>query len=183
MKKLLITVIILSCILAAVLIVFNRNGIVAGMSDAASAEKTEQDESALIFVKYAGTYLSIDKNWKVCKNSSDAPGNIPEVTGIEFKRLVYGKKAEPKDDSALEYVIKVALNLQKNEIKADTISYESRMVTVYIDRLQIKLGKDNKTDDKINDLSDFIDRILGANGVVDMQNGNANNYGYTFRAN
>lgn len=184
MKKLVVAVIILACIAASVLIIINRRGNSAGISGPGSySTETSENEPALIYVRYAGTYLSLDGNGKVCENNSAPPSGIPEATGIAFNRLTYGKKAEPKDPGALEYVIKVALDLQKNEIKADTISYENRMITVSIDRLQVKLGKDDKTDEKINDLSDFIDRILGADGVVDMQNGNANNYGYTFRAN
>ena len=40
-----------------------------------------------------------------------------------------------------------------------------------------------KTDDKISDLADFISKLDGQSGTLFMQNGNANNYGYTFRAN
>lgn len=135
------------------------------------------------YVYYADTCLSLDKNGIVCSNSSGRPIGIPEISGIEFEKLTYGKPAQAQEKTALEYVLRVASDLSKQEIRADKIVYENRMVTVYTGLLEIQLGKNEKTDDKISDLADFIGKLDGQSGVLFMQNGNANNYGYTFRAN
>ena len=56
------------------------------------------------------------------------------------------------------------------------------MATLYIGKLKVELGKEDKTDEKLTDLADLYDNISGDSGTLYMQNGNANNYGYTFRA-
>lgn len=135
------------------------------------------------YVYYADTYLSLDKNGIVCSNSSGRPNGIPEIAGIDFTKLTYGKPAQAQEKTALDYVLRVASDLSKQEIRTDKIVYENRMITVYTGLLEIQLGKNEKTDDKISDLADFISQLNGQSGTLFMQNGNANNYGYTFRAN
>lgn len=174
-------IIVLIGILAITVIVISSLGI-RNRAVRAEQESRVQEPEKTVFVHYAGTYLILDNNKVVCTNSSEKPSDIPEITGVEFERLIYGKEAEPSDESALDYVIRVALDLEKHDISADTIAYRDRMVNVMIGDLQIQLGKDDKTDDKINDLADFIDKVMGSSGTLFMQNGNANNYGYTFRA-
>ena len=135
------------------------------------------------YVYYADMYLSLDKNGIVCSNSSGRPNGIPEIAGIDFTKLTYGKPAQAQEKTALDYVLRVASDLSKQEIRTDKIVYENRMITVYTGLLEIQLGKNEKTDDKISDLADFISQLNGQSGTLFMQNGNANNYGYTFRAN
>ena len=183
MKRRILLIFILVFILAAaiVLVCGARN------SKRVMASATQETEAAalnpVVCVYYADTYLSLDKNGVVCSNSSGRPAGVPLSTGISFLRLTYGKTAEAQEPSALQYVLRVAADLDKQQIPADKISYENRMVTVYTGMLEIQLGKNEKTDDKITDLADFIGKLDGQSGTLFMQNGNANNYGYTFRAN
>lgn len=169
-------------ILASVLILLCNAGARKKASSVSAAEAVPAAER-VGFIYYADTFLVLDENGVVCENTSVRPGDIPEIAGVDFKSLIYGKKAVPEDETALSYVYKVAFSLDKHGIEPDQIRYDSRMITVQLGRLEIRLGKNDKTEDKINDLNDFIDKIAGADGVLYMQNANANNYGYTFRAN
>ena len=167
---------------AAAVLVFSSRNVQKTMASAAE-ETTVREDEAIVYVYYADTYLSLDKKGIVCANNSGKPLDIPEATGVTFLRMAYGKPAEAEEKTALEYILKVAADLNKQEITADRIEYQNRQITIYKDELEIRLGKNDKTDDKISDLADFIDMLEGKSGVLYMQNGNANNYGYTFRAN
>ena len=180
MKKKAAVILLLICVVGAGAVAAGRMIPAATFSDAADGGNASEK---LVYVHYAGTYLSLDQNETVCANNSECPSGIPEITGVEFINLAFGEKADPEESSALDYVIKVALCLNKHGIRADQIHYDSRMVDVMIGKLKICLGKNDKTEDKISDLSNFIDKLEGADGTLYMQNGNANNYGYTFRAN
>ena len=180
MKKRYIVVLILICFIAAAAFMFIR-GRVQGNENAAETE-TVQMGSAVVCVFYANTFLSIDKEGYVCNNSSRKPDLLPAVEGVEFTKLAYGRKAQTADDGALDYVIKVALCLEKHGIEADSIYYSNRMISINIGKLEIQLGRNDKTEEKINDLNNFLDKVIGSSGTLYMQNANANNYGYTFRA-
>ena len=152
------------------------------VSSASASEKTAfSSAEGVAYVFYANTWLSLNKEGIVCANSSSRPDGIPEITGIEFDNLAYGKKADPVSRAGLEYLIRIACSLSKHGIKAERIHYENRMATIYIGYLRIELGKEDRTDEKLTDLADLIDQIAGDHGTLYMQNGNANNYGYTFR--
>ena len=183
MKRRIAVIFILIIILAGavVLICTLRGNGNKNMSATEGAAVSAGDGVAYVY--YADTYLSLDKNSIVCSNSSGRPNGIPEISGIDFTKLTYGKPAQAQEKTALDYVLRVASDLSKQEIRADKIVYDNRMVTVYTGLLEIQLGKNEKTDDKISDLADFIGKLDGQSGTLFMQNGNANNYGYTFRAN
>ena len=180
MKKRYFVIFILICLTAAAAFFFVK-GRVQGFENAENAENI-QTGSGVVCVFYANTFLSINDDEIVCDNSSQRPSGLPVVEGVEFTKLVYGKKAQTVESGALEYVLKVASCLEKHGIEADNISYANRMVNIHIGKLEIQLGKNDKTEDKINDLNNFLDKIIGSSGTLYMQNANANNYGYTFRA-
>ena len=58
-------------------------------------ETTIAAEEGIVYVYFADTYLSLDKNGLVCANSSNRPTGIPEASGVVFLRLSYGKTAGP----------------------------------------------------------------------------------------
>ena len=181
-RRILIFLVFIIVLAAAAVLVFNSRNLRKTMASV-SEETTACADDSIVYVYYADTYLCLDKNGIVCANNSQKPEDIPEAVGVQFLRMAFGKKAEAEEKTALDYVLKVAADLSKQEIRADRIEYQNRQITVYMDELEIRLGKNEKTDDKISDLADFIDKLEGKSGVLYMQNGNANNYGYTFRAN
>ena len=178
MKK--IFVILLICILAAATIAVVKKTVDGNAKN--THDEAEQLDSPLVCVFYANTFLSIDKNGMVCENNASKPADQPVVEGVEFTKLNYGKKAQTADEDALEYVLKIAMCLNKYQVEADRISYADRKAVIHIGKLDIELGKNDKTDEKISDLSNFVDRLIGGDGTLYMQNANANNYGYTYRA-
>lgn len=181
MKLRYVLIVILICAVAFAGYTFAK-GKLAGQEEDSSA-KAAQTQESLVCIFYANTYLSIDSNGVVCSNNSQKPDGLPCLEGMEFSKLTFGKPAQSTDKAALDYALKIASCLRKHEIEADSISYSNRMASIHIGKLEVKLGKNEKTEDKINDLSNFIDKVLGSDGVLYMQNANANNYGYTFRAN
>ena len=181
MKKRAVIIVLCIIVLAVAAFIYGTAG--KGPAPAsASEEMKNQASEGVVYVFYANTYLSLDKDGVVCANNSSRPGAIPEIGGITFDSLSYGKKADAAEQTGLEYLIRVACGLQKHGISAERIEYNNRMATIYIGNLKIELGKDDKTEEKLTDLSDLIENIRGDSGTLYMQNGNANNYGYTFRA-
>ena len=149
----------------------------------AAVQETAEEKHPVVYVNYAGTCLSMDEKGVVISNSSAEPEGIPYITGMEFTEIVFGKKAVAENMAGLEYVLRVAADLEKNGIKADKIVFSSGTVTLVRGELQLKLGRNEKTDSKIKDLADLLPQVDGKRGVLYMQNGDADNYGYTFREN
>ena len=181
MKKRAVIIVLFICALAVAALIYGTAGRKPASASAAGNEGTQASDG-VVYVFYANTYLSLDKDGIVCANNSSRPDGLPEVSGITFDNLSYGKKADAAERTGLEYLIRVACSLEKHGILADRIEYENRMATIYIGKLRIELGKDDKTEEKLTDLSDLIENIRGESGTLYMQNGNANNYGYTFRS-
>ena len=79
--------------------------------------------------------------------------------------------------------------IEEERASKTEMSLQIRKLTKLVQDQNVEYEQDkNKvvgkyTDEKINDLGDLIDQVYGSSGVLDMQNANANNYGYTFRAN
>ena len=172
-KGLVFLIFLTAAVLGVSLILFRAK------TTATDAPGTETE--SVVYVCYAGTHLSLDRNWVVCENTSDVPSGIPEVTGVDFSRLVYGSPAEPEDPSALQYVVQTAVSLKKHGISVEKIVYKNRMITLVLQGLSVELGKNDATDEKINDLYDMLKLLQGRRGTLYMQNGNAGIYGYTFR--
>lgn len=181
-KRAIAAAIVIVCVIAAA--VFVLLGVKNLKKDSASAQEAtvQAPPAEVAYVFYANTYLSLDKDGVVCANNSSRPTGIPEITGIEFNSLSYGNKAEPIERTGLEYLLRIACSLDKHDLTPDRIEYRNRMATIYFGQLRVELGKEDKTDEKLTDLADLIDQIMGDPGTLYMQNGNANNYGYTFRA-
>lgn len=185
MKRKIAAVIIVICVLAAAFIII-RKLINNPVSSSVAAEAVTEENafgSPIAYVEYVNTYLSLDTNGIVCENNSEKPSGIPKIAGIEFTKLIFGKKAEAANNSSIEYVLEVAIGLEKNGIKADIINFNNGTVSIIIDKLTIKFGRRDKTNDKINDLTDFIDKVSGKSGTLNMQNADNNNNGYTFQEN
>ena len=179
MKKKILVIVILLAVLAAAAVLLIRP-MVQGRNNTISEESADASVS-LVCVFYANTYLSLDKDGCVCENTASKPQDIPVADGLDFTSLTFGKQAQCSQNGALDYVLKVAMCLSKQQIGVDKISYKDRMITIYKGQLEIQLGKNEKTDEKISDLNNFLDKIESERGVLYMQNANANNYGYTFR--
>ena len=155
------------CVLAVAAFLYGTVGR-APTSASAQEEMKSQASDGVVYVFYANTYLSLDKDGIVCANNSSRPAAIPEIAGITFDSLSYGKKADAAERNGLEYLIRVACSLQKHGINADRIEYDNRMATIYIGKLRIELGKDDKTEEKLTDLSDLIENIRGDSGTLYM---------------
>ena len=181
MKKKIIFIVILICVLAAAAFLFIRHTMPGNKNADTEAEMSRTAQDSIVCVYYANTFLSMDRDGYVCANTSSRPEGIPSAEGLDFTSITFGKQAQCSQNGALEYVLKVALDLSKQGISIDKILYSDRMITLYKGGLEIQLGKNEKTDEKISDLNNFIDQLEYQSGTLYMQNANANNYGYTFR--
>ena len=134
----------------------------------------------ICYVEYAGTYLCLDSEKNVCANMSERPTDLPKISGINFSRLTYGYRARSEDDTELDYIITVVLDLQNGNIPIEEIHMEAGCITLYSENIRILLGANEKTDTKISDLADFFDQVIVLDGTLDMTDANAQNYGYVF---
>lgn len=150
------------------------------VSASASQTVTASDES-ILYVDYNGHYMSLDKDGNVCADTVIRPTDQPELIGVEFTELTYGSKAVTETPAALEYAIEAEQFFNRYNIDVTSMVIENSMLTVRVNNLTIKMGKDYNTERKINDLADFIDQIINQTGTLYMQNENADKYGYSFR--
>lgn len=151
---------------------------VAVPADQVAAEGYEP----VLYVEYNGTYVSLDKEGNVCAESVSKPNDLSVLTGIEFTKLTYGQKAVTETPAALEYAIEAEQLFTRYSINVTSMNVENSQLTVKVNNLVIKMGKNYNTERKINDLADFIDQIIDQSGTLSMQNENADKYGYSFRA-
>ena len=180
MKRSTIIIIIIAavCVIAVCLLFF------LGVIPFPLGKKETVEQTPEMYVEYMGGYMLIDGEGYVIGSVLEMPEDIPEINGVSFSNIIVGEKLEPEDEAAFEYARKIVKNLNKNEVFMNKIYVSSDLTaSMYINNVRVLLGEDNKTEDKIKEMSDFYDDFKDLSGTLDMQELSTNNLGYSLKPN
>ena len=145
-------------------------------------EEESVPQKPVFYVEYINTCMLVDADGTVTGSAAEAPTDIPKLNGISFARIIVGQELIPTDPNTFEYGRKVIDALSRNGVFVDEVYISSDLqATMYIGKVKVLLGVDDKTDEKIRDLRDFYEDLKDLSGTLDMQQLSVNNKGYSLR--
>lgn len=175
---------IIGIVAAAVCVIAFCTLFLTGVIKFNSGEKSVDKSKAVAYIDYLDAHMLVDKDYYVYGSEVEVPENIPKITGVTFDKIVVGKPLVVNNESIANYAMKIVDSLKKNAISVPEVYIsEDGNGTILVGNVQIVLGKDNKTEEKIHDLRDFFDEVKDLSGTLDMQELSKNNIGYSFRTN
>ena len=181
--KILITILVLAAICAG-LYFLGFWGFENGRIRIGKKTVVQVDETPVAYIKNANQYLYVNKDGYVLEVIESKPTDMPEIKGFEFTQIAVGQPLTCENQATLEYAMKVIKDLRMYSLKMDSVAAsEDTQLIMYNGRVKILLGENNRTDEKISDLSNFFDQIEGMDGTLDMKEISDNNLGYTFKKN
>ena len=181
--KLLITILVLAAVCAG-LYFLGFWGFENGRIRIGKKAVVQVDETAVAYIKNANEYTLVNKDGYALDTVPDRPSDMPEIKGFEFTEVTERQPLVCENQAMLDYALKVIKDLNIYSLKMDSVvASEEEELDMFNGRVKIMLGKNNRTDEKISDLSNFFDQIEGMDGTLDMKEISDNNLGYTFKKN
>lgn len=135
------------------------------------------------YVKYMGTYMYFDKDGYVVESSGVRTVGVPQITGLSFDYVVLGEPLPVEDNSVFASILNITKMLNKYELISDKIYFHnSNDITVYFGDIKVALGNEpNKIEDKVMLLPDFLTRLAGKSGTLQMESYDEGSGKYTFK--
>lgn len=135
------------------------------------------------YIKYLDTYMYFDKDGYVVESSSVLTKGVPQITGMEFDRIVVGEQLPVEDEKIFDSILNVTKLLEKYELGAEKIYFnKSGEITIYFGEVKVALGSDTTTlEDKLMLLPSFLPSLSGKSGTLQMQSYDEDSGKYTFK--
>lgn len=150
-----------------------------------SPETTAALSDAVVWISYMDTCVILDKNGIITGTSENEPHDLMELSGINIKKMVIGEPVEVEDPESFEFGLLVTNKLAAVGIpdKGEVFISADKSAVVYLKNIKILLGKNEDIVEKLEALRKFYNKVIDLDGVLDMQELDRNNMGYTFRVN
>ena len=189
-RKIIKRIIIIALIVAIALVAFfilYKKGIInfqkEGEESVIDAEISEK-YSIVGCIKYTDFYMYFDQDGVVRTSSPEKDENIPLVLGLNFDHVAINDELDIANEDIFRWLLEVVQTLNKYEIKFEKIYISSDYeMTLYIANVKVELGKNEYSAEKIAELSNFYDKLVGLSGTLFMQDFDLNNKTFTFKSN
>lgn len=135
------------------------------------------------YVKHMGTYMYFDKDGYVVESSGVRTVGVPQITGLTFDYMVLGEQLPVEDNTVFGSILNITKMLNKYDLTSDKIYFHnSNEVTVYFGDIKVALGNEpDRIEDKIMLLPDFLTRLAGKKGTLQMEEYDEGSGKYTFK--
>ena len=115
--------------------------------------------------------MYFDRDGYMVETSNARTMGIPQVSGLKFDHVVLGEKIPVENDSVFEMVMSIANLLDKYEISAEKIYFQSDMdIVLYMGELRILLGKAVDLEEKIMIIPTILGYLDDTSGVLHLEN-------------
>lgn len=138
-----------------------------------SVEIIVYEKTMVACIKYMGEYLYFDKDGVVVESTTEAIDGIPLIEGVTFKKMNLHEKLEVKEEGIFEKILGISQLLTKYKLELDKVVFEyDKSVTLYAGNIRIKLGKKERYDEQIAELSKLLPKAqkIKLKGVLNMEN-------------
>ena len=144
---------------------------------AADSILIEVKEKRLVgYLRYVGQNVYFDDEGIVMEISNTYTAGIPEVTGLTVDEVVLNKALPVEDPEIFELILEVAKGLDKYEIAADSISFDSgKKIILYMGQVKVLLGTREYLDEKLNRLYNMTSELKGRKGTLDLREDDGSN--------
>ena len=123
------------------------------------------------YIEYMDNYLYFDKDGYVVENSSIMTEGIPLITGFDFEYVVMGEKLPVKNEVIFTNVMDITKLLSKYKLTADKIYFASESdITVFFEDIKVTLGNTKNLEEKIMNLPQFLSKLKGKKGTLNLEN-------------
>lgn len=132
-------------------------------------------------VTYLGNYMYFDREGIVVESAPEATQGVPEITGLQFGSIQLYQKLPVEEEEIFKKILTLTQLLGKYQISADKIYFDREgNVTLYFGQARVRLGDEDRIDEKIMQLSVMVPAIEGKSGVLDMTEFNENTQHLSF---
>lgn len=132
---------------------------------------TVYEKAVAGFVEYLGRYVYFDKDGIVVEISDKKTPGIPQVVGLDFEYVISEEKLPAKDEELFKRVLNLTKVMTKYGVDAQKVYFgEFGEITLYIDDITIKLGKEENLDVKVMNLPAILSNLEGKKGTLRMEN-------------
>ncbi len=132
---------------------------------------TVYEKSLAGYIKYLDAYVYFDKDGYVVECSSIKTEGVPQITGLSFDSVVLGEQLQVEDESVFTKIMTITNLLNKYALDVDKIYFHTDgSLTLYFDDIKVYLGSDyDDLEDKFMLLPEFLEKLEGMSGTVDME--------------
>lgn len=132
-------------------------------------------------VTYLGQYIYFDKDGIVVETSTDKTAGIPQVTGLQFDRVILHEALPVDKPEVFDEVLNITQQLERYSMTADRIYFDSNyQVTLVFGDAKVALGDDGYIDEKIMKLQYILPSLIGKKGTLDMREYSEDAKSYSF---
>lgn len=123
------------------------------------------------YVEYLGRYMYFDKDGIVVESSDAKTNGIPQVTGLKFGYVILHERLPVENEQIFNKILNITQLLTKYGIAADKIYFdENYNMTLYFGEVRVRIGSNEKIDEKIMKLQSILPELEGKKGVLEMEN-------------
>ena len=141
------------------------------MMDPGHVKITIYEKTIVGYVEYMGTHLYFDKDGIVVESYSDPLEGVPLVSGLKFSEVTLYEPLPVKDEDVFRVILNLTQSLDKNQVYPDKIMFTDDMeISLYFNEAKVLFGTEENLDEKIANLSAFVDDLKERKGVLHMEN-------------
>lgn len=123
------------------------------------------------YIEFMDSFMYFDRDGYMVETSNARTIGIPQVSGLKFQHVVLGEKIPVENDGVFETVMSITNLLDKYEISAEKIYFQSDMdIVLYIEELRVLLGKAVDLEEKIMVLPTIMGYLDDTSGVLHLEN-------------
>lgn len=136
-----------------------------------SIKITVYEKAIAGFVEQLSRYIYFDKDGTVVESSDVMTAGIPQIIGMKFDYFVLNEKLPVEDEKIFKKILETSQLLNKYDIKIEKIFFDDNYnLTLYIKKVEIKLGSFDNIDEKIIRLKKILPEIEDKSGVLRLEN-------------
>lgn len=140
-----------------------------------------REKELIGYVRFLDGYLYFDRDGIIQVSSVEALDNIPYIEGLELDNVRIGDKVPGLDKNSLNLILSVTKMLEKEELQPDRIVMNTGSgLVMYYDKVEVRLGSDENTGEKISRMIGILPQLEGMEGVLHLENTDASTRNIVF---
>lgn len=139
------------------------------------------EKSIVGYVSSMSSYMYFDRDGIVVESSGTQLEGVPMITGLEFGQVVLYRPLPVKEDGIFGTILNLTQQLAAYDLDVDRIQYDEHgQATLWLDQMEVSLGKGVDLDGKISALRDILKdqpQLTQERGVLKLENYTESNSG------
>lgn len=122
-------------------------------------------------IEYMGDYMYFDKDGIVLEISKEKFDKVPLITGVAFHNMTLYEQLGVEEEAIFSTILNLSQLIQQYQLNVKKVSFDNKEnVTIYSENIKVLLGKKDKYDEQLAELSYILPKAKGLKGIFDMRN-------------